>query len=175
MARRTQFPIRGRTRKLTDWAFGPDANEVALSASSKILLTTAFAVTQPSTLVRIRGYFDFCMLSTSALGDGMMGALGIALVSDDAFAAGITAIPGPQSDANWDGWIFHSFWGVRSVTGTIADGANAVGAYYRMIVDSKAMRKWDPANTLVGVVEGVESGAMSVEVNGETRLLLKVG
>jgi len=173
MGRRFQSPVR-QTRRLTDWGFGVDWVNISITGTSKVLATTNLGVGTAFTLVRMRGHLHVVCVGTSgAVGDGFAGAAGIGLVSNDAFAAGAASIPGPQTDANWDGWIWHQFFDVRQATGTIADGANAASINMHMDIDSKAMRKWDPGMTLVGMVEVLESGSQNLEVNGDSRLLLK--
>ena len=174
MARHTRFPVRatGRRRQ-TDWGFGPDMLDQTVSSSAKLLGTTSLTVSEGQTIVRIRGILSLVLQTAASAGDGFLGAAGIALVNSDAFAAGIGSIPGPQSDANWDNWMWHSFFDVRVNTSTITDGVNAFGAQQRIVIDSKAMRKWDPAETLVLMCEFTESGAASVNVNCDSRLLLK--
>ena len=172
MARRIISP---RSRRATDWGFGIDFADQSITGSSKVLSTTSLGIATPFTLIRMRGSFHMYLVGTAgALGDGFNGAVGIGLVSNEAFGVGITAIPGPQSDANWDGWIWQSFFDIRQITATLSDGANAAAASVRLEVDSKAMRKWDPGMTLVGVCEVVESGSQNMDVQADSRVLLKV-
>jgi len=169
-----RFPSGNRgVQRHTDWGFGVDMLANTLSSSAKLLGTTSLGVAEPVTLIRIRGMIHFILTLGDAAGSGFLGAAGIALVNTDAFSVGITAIPGPQSDAHWDNWIWHSFWDVRTATATIADGVNAAGVSQRIVIDSKAMRKWDPAETLVLMVEGTETTNAAVRINCDTRLLLK--
>ncbi len=95
------------------------------------------------------------------------------LTSPHGLRTATTVPPGPLTDAHWDSWIWHSFFDVRALTTTLADGVNAQAASVRLPVDSKAMRKWDPAETLVGMFEVVESGTAIITVSGDTRILLK--
>ena len=61
------------------------------------------------------------------------------------------------------------------MTGTIADGVNAASVSHRFDIDSKAMRKWDGGDyTLVGVTEVTESVAGQIEVQVDTRVLIKL-
>ncbi len=82
-------------------------------------------------------------------------------------------MPTPLADEDWEGWIWHSYWQTRSITATIADGANAAALQTRIKVDSKAMRKWDEDQRLVGVVETVENDTAACEIQGDTRILVK--
>ncbi len=144
------------------------------SAGGKTLGTTSLTVAEQQTIVRIRGIADVFLTAATVAGDGFLGAMGIALVNSDAFAAGIASIPGPQSDANWDAWIWHSFFSIHQLTATEADGSNASAAHQRIEVDSKAMRKWDPADTLVLMFERTLQGTgATLFMECDTRILLK--
>ncbi len=166
-------PFRQRSRRQTDWGFGPDIIAQTLSSSAKLLGTTSLGITEVQMLIRIRGMMHLVLETSGGVGNGFIGASGIALVNSDAFGVGITAIPGPFTDAHWDNWIWHTFFDVRSITATIADGVNAGVCHVRIPVDSKAMRKWDPAETLVWMTEVSESGAATLKVNADSRILLK--
>ncbi len=123
--------------------------------------------------MRIRGLFHVIQVLGAGNGDGFLGAVGIALVNSDAFAAGVASVPGPQSDANWDAWMWHSYFDTRVITATLADGVNGPAASQRIEIDSKAMRKWDLSETLVMVIEGTEQGTAQIKFNADTRILLK--
>ena len=98
-------------------------------------------------------------------------AVGIGIVTNEAFAIGATAIPGPISEADWDGWMYHRFFDLHKGLADTTDGSSAI----EFEVDSKAMRKWDGgAETLVGMVEAVEAGTASMDVFFDSRVLLKV-
>ena len=173
MARQRVGSVRQvRSRRNTDWAFGPDLVNQTISSSTKILGTTSLTVSEQQTIIRCRGLFTVSLDSATA-GGGFLGAAGIALVNSDAFAQGINSIPGPFTDAHWDAWMWHSFFEVHGITATIADGVNAVSAMQRIEIDSKAMRKWDPAETLVFMAEGAEAGTAVARFNMDSRLLLK--
>ncbi len=169
---RGQFRTAGKKR-LTDWAFGVDILNQTIDASEKILGTTSLTTAEQQTIVRVHGVLHVTLITASVAGAGFLGAAGIALVNTDAFGQGINSIPGPLTDAHWDSWLWHSFWDVRALTGTIGDGANSGAAHQRIAIDSKAMRRWDPAETLVIMVEGVEVGAASATLNCDTRILVK--
>ena len=173
VARQRQFVrVAGKARS-TDWGFGVDMLAQTLASSQKLLGTTSLTVAEQATIVRTRGILSLVLLTTNVAGGGFLGAAGIALVNSDAFSQGINSIPGPLTDSNWDAWLWHTFFDVRSVTATIADGANSNAANRQIQIDSKAMRKWDPAETLVLVVEGVETVSATLLVNCDTRILLK--
>ena len=114
------------------------------------------------------------MTAATAVGDGFRGAVGIYMMTTAAFAIGPTAALGPLTEANSDMWLWHSFFDLRIITATIADGVNAVAANHRIEIDSKAMRKdFDPERVLVGVTEVVEVGTATMENHAEVRVLVK--
>ena len=85
------------------------------------------------------------LLTAAAAGDGFFGAVGIGIVTNQAFVAGVTSMPEPFDEVNWDGWMWHFFFDIRSVTATIGDGVNAASVSQLLTIDSKAMRKLEPA------------------------------
>ena len=176
MAHSRGFP-RGRTTatpRPTEWIIGPDAKDESLSATGIGIWTTGISTGVGGTIVRTRGFFSAFLRSTGAVGDGYFGAVGMAVVTAKAFAVGSTAIPGPLTEDEWDGWYYHQYFDVRSVTATIGDGVNAVSSTVRFDIDSKAMRKFDDQSTIIGVVEVIESGAAVVEFHAHTRQLVKL-
>ena len=96
------------------------------------------------------------------------------IVTADAFAIGITAVPVPLSDKEWEGWLYHRIFDLHTVTATIADGVNAYAIAQRFEVDSKAMRKVGVNEVLFAVFEVVESNASQIDVFFDTRMLLKL-
>ncbi len=85
------------------------------------------------------------------------GAFGVGVVSTEAFVAGIASIPEPFSDADWAGWFVWRSFAFRFEFDTAA--ANLLGSW-DFEVDSKAMRKIGPNNTIVTVAES-QAGAFS--------------
>ena len=47
----------------------------------------------------------FLSAATSAL-DGFNGAFGIGLVTRQALAVGVSAVPTPLDEEDWDGWLY---------------------------------------------------------------------
>jgi len=112
--------------------------------------------------------------ATSAPADGFDFAHGIYMMTEDAFAIGVTAALDPQSDANSDMWLWHSFGSIRSITATIADGVNAFSCVSHITIDSKAMRKdFDPERVMVGVTGVAEIGTATATLSAQVRQLFK--
>ena len=169
--RRRGFPV--RSRRATDWGFGPDADSVVVTSSTKTLWTTALTIGAPYTLIRLRGHFELILTVSSAIGAGFAGAIGMTLVSNDAFAAGAGSIPGPVTDSNWDGWFYHQFFNLHATTATVADAVNNM--VVRKEIDSKAMRKWTPDQTLVAMIGATQTGNASMTLHADSRVLVKSG
>ena len=81
-----------------------------------------------------------------------MGAFGVCVVNDDAFAAGVASIPGPFTDAASDLWFVHQFLYVRTEFHS-AIGIQEIGHELTWEIDSKAMRKVAPEQTIAFVIE----------------------
>jgi len=98
----------------------------------------------------------------------VVGALGIAIVNSDAFAAGAVSIPGPVSDSDWGGWfVWRSFAGHYE----FHDASATLLGSWQIEIDSKAMRKIGPNETLVVMVEAQTAG---FDCYDGTRHLLKL-
>ena len=161
-------------RRKTTWSDGPEGI-VALSASGSILIPVGITANiSATTLVRVRGSMIIGLTATSAALDGFHGAFGLCLVSDNAATVGITAIPQPVTDSSWDGWLYHHTFAVKTLTGTITNANNALAAFERTAIDSKAMRKWKESDVLVGVLEATEVGTSVLTAELRSRFLVKL-
>ena len=166
-----------RSRRQTAWALGPNAVQVSLTASGSAIWTNG-AVTSLAkvTIVRIRGNAGVHITATSGANDGFKGAFGIGVVAENAFSVGgITSLPTPLTDNDWDGWMVHQSFDVRSITGTIADGSNAARIQHQYEIDSKSMRKFGDEQVVFGAIQVVETGASSLVFDAETRMLVMLG
>jgi len=168
-----RFPARkaGGPKRQTTWIGPADQGYIALASTTKVLLASfdpsAAGLVKP-TVVRTRGPLSVRPNVYSADVD-IVGAFGVAVVSDQAFGIGITAIPGPFDDANWDGWFV---WQSFSYRFELVDGT---GDFYpassEIEIDSKAMRKISQNETIVLVMQS-QVGAMSI--SAPLRLLFKL-
>jgi len=169
-----RIPI--RSKRMTSWGVGPQSLEVLLTASAKQLWTAAVVLVRDTkvTIVRIRGMVHIMQTNATSIGDGFSGALGIGVMSGDAFNAGVASLPGPVTDSEWDGWMWHSFFDVRQRTAIEADGVNSGSGDVRIEIDTKAMRKFEDTEALVGVIEVTEQGTATAEFWADSRILLKL-
>ncbi len=166
--------FRPTARRSTSWSIGVAEVDGGFTTSAASLWSaTAVPTVEGLTIIRTRGLVRSILASASAVGDGFFGAHGIGIVTDEAIAAGVSAVPSPLSDEDWEGWLWHAYFDVRAVTATIADGVNAAGYSMVQEIDSKAMRKLPSGMTLFGITEVTESGTAVLEVQAQTRTLLK--
>ena len=162
-----------RSRRKNSWQFGPAvqaAGTIVLSASgSAILGVGAQAVTDGMTLVRLRGNMRSWLSTLTSAFDGFSGAFGIGVFQEEAFAIGVTAVPSPETDIGWDGWIWWTGFTLRPQSVT-ADTA----AFRDYVIDSKSMRKLDTGDVIALVVEVREIGGSTINFQMDSRALVKL-
>ena len=180
MARRSVLTHRGQrtAKRFTSWAFGTGGVTVqTISSTGKTILGSGLVLAagmDVATIVRTRGYLFAGITGAGAALDSFHCAFGVAIVSTEAFVAGVASIPGPLTELDWNGWMVHQTFKVMQKT-TISDDNFGPGTLYTSEVDSKAMRKFNDNETLVAVLEVVEVGTgPSMRVMWDSRILLKL-
>ena len=173
MARRAGVPLRRAAvaqKRVTQWIGSADQGYVTIAAGASVLHQNGPTFGN-TTIVRTRGNFSI-IPSTFGADLSIIGAFGIGIVSDQAFAAGAASIPGPWTDPDWGGWFVWQPFAYRYEFTTDVDrlvlGVQGAGAGE---IDSKAMRKVAPNETLVVMVES-EAVAFSASIN--FRILVKL-
>ncbi len=173
MAHRTGFPSRGRTAKRQSiWLeFAPAVFTIAAASTPLLIFTlnaSALAL-RPFTVVRTRGSLFY--KSDQELADERYGCgFGIAVVSDQAAAIGVTAVPNPTSDYGSDLWFV-----IEQLQGFFQFGTNVGKDEAGRIkdLDSKAMRKVDVGQDIVVVIE-TSASQVSCTLESAFRMLVKV-
>ena len=169
MARRPFRSQRGPKRQVT-WIAPADQGFIAVATGAKVLIGSFDAagsgLVKP-TIVRTRGQVTPRVGATGASAV-IIGAFGMAVVSDRAFAAGVVSVPGPFTDASWDGWFV---WRSFSMSWDFDDATGIRFSTINMEVDSKAMRKVNDDETVVLVAES-QSGAFDISM--PLRMLVKL-
>jgi len=170
-----RIPTRGK-RRTTAWGLGPNAVALSIASNAAQIWTNGITLVaeEEVTLVRTRGEVQIFLTSVTAIGDGFHGAVGIGVVTEQAFAAGVGSVPSPFDNAEWDGWLWHSFFNVHQRTSTEGDGVNDTCGHIRIPIDSKAMRKWTSEQVIIGVVDQFEDGIAVMEVFVDCRMLVKL-
>jgi len=164
-------PVRTGRRRKTGWELGPGTftDLGAFTASQSVIVGSGIQFLEDGlTLVRTRGFVELVQTGGVALGDGYTGAFGIAIVTAQAFGVGISALPTPITEANWDGWLWHQMFSLR------CNEANTDFKRQVFEIDSKAMRKVGFEEVCYMVVEVDEIGDAIMEVTGGSRILMKL-
>ena len=159
-------------RRLTTWIQSADQtffnNATGAKTINQSFAMDGSVLAPDATFVRVRGVLTIAP-QTAAADLDFAGALGFGIVSDQAFGIGITAVPGPVTDASWDGWFVWMPFSYRlEVVGAPTDTLILLKDF---IIDSKAMRKIHGNETLVVMTESV-SGAFTASV--QFRMLAKL-
>ena len=182
MARSFQNQGRSRgsfpARRKRSWEVGPGSGTGLLNttASGSLILGSGSQTTSDDlTVARIRGQFSYWINQAAATGDGYVGAFGIGKVEANAFAVGVTAVPTPVTDPEWDGWMFwHPISAIATVDAETLSITGRVGAQW-VPVDTKAMRKMDLGDVIYAVVEVTEvAGASTLVMAMDSRMLVLI-
>ena len=162
-------------RRKTSWERGPRGG-VSLAVEGAIAFPIGVSSASDGlTIVRTRGELLYALTLVTTANDGFdTVAFGVCIVSENAFAVGITAIPTPFTDASWDGWMVHNM--TAAFQPVAGDSVGELGSSANRIdIDSKAMRKFKATDVLVGVLEtDGEVGAATITAKLNSRLLLKL-
>ena len=153
-------------KRLTSWFFFDVVATTQAGAGSAIVysLNAPALLLRPFTVVRTR--FEFQLRSDqSAAIEFQEAAYGFAVVSDQAVGVGVTAVPTPLTDMGSDLWFLH-----KIIFGDESALTDRTRSSTRVTVDSKAMRKVDIGQDIVGVMES--AGGLILTTAG--RMLVKV-
>ena len=160
----------GRTIDFKQWSSVPggilDLVAGSVTAAGPGLLSFA----QPATILRVRGVLRSSFKTTGlTAGDEANLEFGLALVSTDAALGVVGSLPDPGGNADFP-WLWHGEAIMYSPNADFGDPFIQV----ELPVDSKAMRKVKPEESLIMMTQLVNSvGAPGVRVNmGRLRVLL---
>ncbi len=160
---------RGRTIDFKEWDCVPSVNANVSTATTTLFGGLAFL--RPSTILRARGYVQASFDATVQVGDLIRLTFGLGIVSDDAFNLGATAMPDPAGECEYP-WLW---WGEMLLRSELAAGPGSWGIpAQRLEVDTKAMRRVKPQQTLAWIVESTDvAGAPVTNVDcGQLRVLI---
>jgi len=152
--------------RLTTW-IAPAAQDFVAVASAGATILGSFAFEEPVTIIRVRGFAGI-KVNSQAASVNLVGAIGMGVVSAEAFGVGITAVPEPWNDGDWGGWFM---W--RSFAGRLEfdDASGVVFTDWGLEIDSKAMRRVKTNEVVVIVAESI-TGAF--DVSPGMRMLVKL-
>ncbi len=153
------------SKRSTEWVGSADQSYTVV-ATNGLVIQQSLAIEAAfggSTVVRSRGELSIIPTDPS-INTKIVGAMGCAVVSDQAAAAGAASIPGPITNMDWDGWfVWVPFHMVFDVTTDIGRAITSREVPF----DSKAMRKVKTGDTLVTMVES-QVGALSIAITFRT-------
>jgi len=170
LARRSFAPRRQGPRRATEWSSSPDiTTATTLAAATKVIAqsfpASTLAAVVPATVVRVRGNIWVASDQASS-SEEPFGALGFAIVSQNALTAGVASVPGPITDEIEDRWFVYEYFQAYFATG---QGVT----WQRYAFDSKAMRKIQDGDAIVIMVENAHS-TMGMEFIVKFRILFKL-
>ena len=147
----------GKQRRETVW-IGSTETSTAIAgggvATLLLVLNAAALALRPFTVVRSRGIAHFATDQTTATESQSL-AFGDCVVSDQASAIGVTAVPTPVTDDGSDLWLLYERMRGNILVATNVSIAAPGGLFMKF--DSKAMRKVDIGQDLITVVESAAS------------------
>jgi len=162
----------GVRRRETAWFAGNYLTTSVAAANTAILLTSLNAAAlalRPFTVIRTRG--QVCIRTDQlAASETQFGGYGMAVVSDQASAIGITAVPTPVTDDGSDLWYLYQSLMAEIRFGDATGFADMSRCYQ---VDSRAMRKVEDGQDVIEVVESAGIGAGWV-LSSYQRTLIKL-
>ena len=127
-----------------------------MAASSKILLASGVLSNAGIGETIRRTMCDLYIKSDqAATSENYQGAFGIVVVSDLALAAGASAIPGPVTDRNDDGWLLWKGF-QNSFIFSSAVGIQTIGGLH-VNVESRGMRRIDEGFAVAFMVENTDA------------------
>ena len=149
-----RFPVR-KFPPNRSWTASQLAVFTVIPANSKVVLGT-FVLSNSGideTILRTVGLM--AIKSDQSIADeDQIGAFGMIVVSDTAAALGVTAIPGPISDADNDGWFVYKPW-VQAFEFITTTGMYLDTVQYE--IDSKAKRIVNDGSTIALVAENAHA------------------
>ena len=155
IGRRSRTSVVGVARRKTQWVASVDVTAVTNIAANTILLDSvsnaAVLSLRPFTVVRVRGTL-WVQSDSEAADRTPFGAVGFAVVSDNAASIGVTAVPHPIADEDSSLWFVYQYF-LASRTFVSAAGIQGTEDWGRYDFDSKAMRKVEVGSTIATVIQ----------------------
>ena len=146
MARRA-FPTRGRKIDFKQWDAAPGIITEASTTGNVLSGSLAFSI--PATILRWRSYFSVMFDETAQVGDRGIYTYAIGVFSTDAVAAAEVPDPAAEPEYPWVFWTEMRLDAFQTLGPTGGWGSQA----QRYEVDSKAMRKIKPGESLVALIQ----------------------
>ncbi len=176
MARKSGYVRRhGVMRRETLWFTGVAANTTLAASGAAAIVTSLNAAAlalRPFTIIRTRGRIGITS-DQGAATEIQDAAYGLCVVSDEAVAVGVTAVPTPTASSGSDLWFTYMRLMGRLTVDTNV-GSDAQGLADVQEVDSKAARKVEEGQDVVEVVESDAGISFGCIVRSFSRMLIKL-
>ena len=153
-------------RPPTDWTALQSTVLTNIAGATKILAGSFTVGGSTETVRRTRALIHWKSDQLVA-SEYAIGAFGMCVVSEDAFAAGVASVPGPFTDASSDLWFVHQYILSDFIFGDATGFDSMGGRSYE--VDSKAMRRVTDEERIVLVFEN--GSALGAQFGFAVRLL----
>ena len=171
IVRRSGRSFRGGSKRQTAWLFMGGSITVITGGSGAVLISTLNAAAlalRPFTVVRVRGYLQLVSDQAAAAEDQAIN-FGLAVVSNQAIAIGVTAIPTPTTDQGSE--LFFVYQSLMAAGDLVSAGQQGNHLEY----DSRAMRKVAEGEDIAVVVETEVAGlTQGVALRHTGRILVKL-
>ena len=151
---------------LGDVTFNFTANATA------ILGSFSAAGNEPYTVLRLIGEL-VCVAGAAGVtaADKAVIAVGVGIVTSDALAVGASAMPDPGGEPDFD-WLW---WYQAQMMYPVAAQVGGAGEQARIRIESKAMRKVSPRQSVVLLAQYIDiTGTPPVSVLGSARFLIGI-
>ncbi len=144
---------------------------VTSPTTATTLITLGLGFSSAFTILRCRGMVQAHFDSTAQVGDTMNLTFALGIFATDAVNAGAASISDPQEEPDYPWlWWDQIFLDASQAAGPVSWGPGA----HRVELDTKAMRRVKPGQSLIGVIQTTNvAGAPVVDIGfGQTRVLL---
>ena len=163
----------GRQVRETRWLdLTPTSVALGAASTASLLfsLTTEELALRPFTVVRTRGVFH-CVSDQEGADELEAVSVGFAVVSDQAIAIGVTAVPTPETDRSSDLWYVYE--SIINRFQFVSGAGFETNAGQTHPFDSKAMRKVEDGQDVAVVVETAATSSGAIVTLG-ARMLIKL-
>ena len=168
---RSQRQFSRRSRPNRTWTGLVQSSLTTVSASSKVLISSVVLSNQgiDETILRVVGGLRIMSDQTAATED-QIGAFGLVIITDAAFAIGITAISDPVTEISDDGWMTYVPFAQRFRFLDASGFSEPAGGWYPF--DSRGKRILSSGQRIAVVIANAGSTGLLVSVT--FRLLAQV-
>ena len=151
------------------WAAAPGL--ISTTSGAGVFQSGNLAFTSPATILRWRGFVQMMFDSTVQVDDRLICNFGIGVFSTDSVAG--AALPDPADEPEYP-WVWHGQFGLFAFS-TMGLATHPFGlASMRLEIDSKAMRKIKPGESLllVGQTTNAVGAPVTIIHVGQLRVLI---